>query len=232
MAEYAAGGGDLDDICPVLRRAPYLGRAFDRAGAGVAGGEDFVDLGPEAGDVAMPADNRQRRACGDNARAGNDPFFRAAPQGEGAVLRTARLAHGGEARERGQARILGPQDHAPFVGFDRLAPVIAAGIAGQVDVQIDQPGHHRLARKVDRRRALGRFGPAAFDADDTSALHNDRTRPFEHGLGGIDDQPVDQYGLRGILRSRWSRDDAGNHSQSACEFGENGHRVIPSCCDG
>src|SRR3546814_3866872 len=69
LRQYAAGRGDLDDAGAGARRLADLFGAFERAGAGVARVEDVVDILAEAGDVPVAADDRQRRAGGDDPQA-------------------------------------------------------------------------------------------------------------------------------------------------------------------
>src|SRR5688500_8276650 len=62
LAEDPAGRGDLDQVGSALGPfADALG-ALVGAGAGAARIERGVDLRPEAADVAVPADDRQRAA--------------------------------------------------------------------------------------------------------------------------------------------------------------------------
>jgi hypothetical protein len=74
LAEHAAGGVELDDVGAELGRLADLGRALVGAGAGIVAVERLGDLGPEARDVAMAADGRERLAGGEHARAGDQPL--------------------------------------------------------------------------------------------------------------------------------------------------------------
>jgi hypothetical protein len=193
LAEHAAGGGDLDHVGAVLARLAHFLGAFDSTGAGIAAGKQLVDLRPETGDIAVPADDGQRRAGRDDAWARDQPLGRPAPERERGVLRASRLAHGGEPGERGQPRVLGPDDHAPLLGLDGFLPEIAARIAGQVDVEIDEAGDQRLARQVHHRRPRRAIDEPVLDADDPPVgdghgrLPARRAGRVDHHRVGMDD---------------------------------------------
>src|SRR3546814_17694368 len=104
LRQYAAGRGDLDDVGAGARRLADLFGAFERAGAGVARVEDVVDILAEAGDVPVAADDRQRRAGGDDARPLDTAVRGAAAQRIGGILRRPRPAHPGAARPPRDAR--------------------------------------------------------------------------------------------------------------------------------
>ncbi len=196
LRQHATGRGNLDEVRAVLRCAADLFGAFVRAGAAIARGEDRVDLGPKAADVAMATDNRQWRSGSDDARAGDDALGNCAAQREGGVLRRSCLADRGEAGPNGGERVLDAKDDAPFVGLYRVLPEIAAGIAGEVDVKVDQAGQHRLVAELDRPRA-GRGGlDAVDDADDAPVGDgNRRGTPIAaarvaYDMSGMDDGGV------------------------------------------
>ena len=176
LAEHAAGGGDLDDVSAILAGAADFLRAFHRAGAGVTAGQYRIHFGLEARHIAVAANNRQRRSGSDDARSGNDPLRSAAAQAVGSVLRAAGLAHGGEPGQRGQAGVLRAQHHAPFFGLGRFLPEIAAGIAGQMDVQVNQAGQHGLFGQMDHGCAFGRGQKSVLDAHDLAIGDDDRCR--------------------------------------------------------
>ena len=113
-------------------------------------------LGPEAGDVAMAADDRDGRAGGEDSRARDEPFGGGPAKREADQRRRAEVADGGEAGERGDAGVLDAEQGHPFVAVDRLVAKVAAGIAGEMDVHVDQAGQHGLARQVDEPGAGGR----------------------------------------------------------------------------
>ena len=178
LRQHAPGGGNLDDVGSGAARLADLGGAFDRSGAAVAAAQQLVEILGKTGDIAMPADNRQRGAGGDDARAGDQTFGGAAAQRESAVLRGTRLSHGGESRLCGQERIFRADDHTPFGRFGGCLPEIAAGVAGQMHVQVDQAGHDRLGAEIDDG-GIGvghRFGSAP-DFGNLAVADDDGRRP-------------------------------------------------------
>jgi hypothetical protein len=69
-----------------------------------------------AGRVAMPADDGDDEAGGDDARAGHYPFRgRAAQRLRQLIGARARIAHRSKARQRGDPRIRGSGERAIFV---------------------------------------------------------------------------------------------------------------------
>ena len=209
LAQHPAGGGDLDHVRTVLARAADLLGAFHRAGAGVTRGEHFVDLGAEARDVAVPADDGQRRACSDDPRPLDHAFLGPAPQREAAVLRAPRLAHGGEARAQRLRGVLRANDHAPFLGLDRVLPEIAAGVAGQMDVQVDQTRHHGHALEPHRFGTRRGRVPAALDADDAAIGDRDRRRASRLAVGIGDD-------IAGMDHCRVGQSGGGGQGNGQC----------------
>ncbi len=204
LREDAAGRSDLDHVRAVLAGEPHFRRAFDRAGAGEARIEQLVDLGAEAIDVAVAADDRQRRASRNNARPRHHALGRPAAQREGGVTPTARFAHSGEPGQRGDARVLGTDHDAPFVRLGRFLPEIAARIAGQVSVEVDQARQHGLGLEVDL--AVGGHGTVAgSDRHDPAIGDEDRGSPGRFGSGISDHRAcADRDGL-GRERRRHQR---------------------------
>ena len=200
LAEHPAGRGDLDHIGTALRCAADLLRTLDRPGAGERIGKQVEDFGAEAGDVAMAADDRQRRTGSDDARAGDQPFGRPAPQREGGRFAAARLAHGGEPGQRGDPRVLGADDGRVFFGVDGALTVVAPRIASQVDMQVDQAGQHGLVGKVDHADLAGRRVVPFLDRDDPAVADRDRGRAarFAFRIGqhrsGVDHRYLRQRG--------------------------------------
>ena len=119
------------------------------------------------------------------------------------MARRAEVAHGGEAGARGQQRVLDADDRRQLVGIDRLAPERRAGIAGQMDVGVDQAGQHGARRACRRRsRRPARSRPAR--CGDAAVLDDHRRGPARR-LRRVDDQPpgLDRVGL-GRSRARRS----------------------------
>ena len=89
-------------------------------------------------------------------------------------MRGTCFAYRREAGFRRQQGIFGADDHAPFGGLGGFLPEIAAGITGQMNVQVDQAGHHGLGAEIDDRgigvrhrfRTLPDFGNLAVADDD------------------------------------------------------------------
>ena len=180
LRQHAAGRGNLDKVGAVLAGLPHLLRAFDCAGAGKTAGDHVVDFGQEAAGIAVPADNRDGAARGDDARAGHHALRRRAAQRlRDLCSARAQVAHRGEARFCRQPRVLGREHGVPFGRVDRRAPVIAARIARDMRVQVDQARHDRLAGQVHALRAVGRGAHAILDRDDASVGDGDR-----RGAGG------------------------------------------------
>ncbi len=225
LRQYAAGRGDLDHVGTILAGQPHLRRAFHHAGAGEAGIEQFVDLGPEAVDVGMAADDRQRRASGHDARAGHHSFGSAAPQGKGGGRAAARFAHGGKAGARGDQGVLGADDHAPFVRLGRFLPEIAARIAGQVGVEVNQAGQHGFGREVDF--AVGcdasRKGAIAGGDRDDLAIGDDNGGRAAWLAACIGDHAActDRHGFGGERRGDYRR-----HHRRTC------HQHLAHCLHG
>src|SRR3546814_16864866 len=84
-----------DTLFPYTTLFRSLG-AFERTGAGIARIEDAVDILAEAGDVAVAADDRQRRAGGDDARSFDKAVRGAAAQRIGGILRRSEERRVGE----------------------------------------------------------------------------------------------------------------------------------------
>ena len=209
LAQHAAGRGNLDDVGAVAAGLAHFGGALDRAGAGEAAGQQIVDLRQEAGHIAMPADDRERRPGGNDARAGNQAFIGAPAQRERGLPGGARLPHGGEAGLHGFQRIFHAHDHAPFARFGRFLPEIAARIAGQMHMCVDQAGQHGLVAEVDDVVAGGRSVDPGGDRDDFAVLDQHRGRT--HGVGrGIGDQIADKDRLGG---SRTGKSQQGQGEQ-------------------
>lgn len=95
------------------------------------------------------------------------------------------------------AGVFDADDDAPFVGIDRFAAIIAAGVAGQVDVEVDEAGEQGLVAEVDDR-GIGRRGRAALDDRDDAVVGDGDGRGAERGLVGVgyDAPGVDDGGLR------------------------------------
>ena len=110
----------------------------------------------------MAADDRDGRPGGKDPRPGDDALGGRSAEREADQRRRAEVAHRGEAGERRDPGILGADQGRPFVRIDRLVAKVAARIAGEMDVHVDQAGQHRLAGQVDepgpggRRRQAGR----------------------------------------------------------------------------
>ena len=174
LGKHAAGRGDLDDIGTGPAGLAYFFRALDGAGAGIAAGQQRVDVFGEARHVAMAADDRQGWPGGDDAWSGNDPIGGAAAEREGAILRGSGFAYRGETRFGRDQCVFGTDNDAPFRRFGGFSPEIATRITGQMNVQVDQAGHHGLVGEVDdfcrsvgsRIRADPDFGNLAFADED------------------------------------------------------------------
>jgi hypothetical protein len=139
----------------------------------------------------VAADDGQRFARSDDARARHDAVADRVAQSVDRQTRSAEVAHRCEPRARGQQCVLDPDDRGELVGIDRPAPERRSRIAGQMDVGIDQPGHHGAAAHVDHGRS-GRRRCARLDAADAAVLDDHRRGP-ERRLGRVDDQPPRLY---------------------------------------
>ena len=159
--------------------------------------------------------------AGAGARPLDEAVRGAAAERKGAILPRPRLAHRGEPRAQRNAGVLHPDDDAPFVGIDRLAAIIAAGIAGQVDVEVDEAGEQCPVAEVDDLGARGRWRPACVDRDD-AVVGDGHGRGAERRLVGIDDHAagVDDGGLGIGLAAKQRQRRRGGQSQFA-------HGILP-----
>ncbi len=159
----------------------------------------------------MPADDGERRSGGDDPRTLDHSFGGPAAQRKAAVLRAPRFAHRGEAGTQCLGRVLGAHDDAPFLRLDRILPEIAARIAGQMDMQVDQPRDHGHGFEPDHLGPGGRWIPAALHADDAAIGDDDRRRPHRFAVGidddiaGMDHFGVGQRGRSGENGSQYGR---------------------------
>ena len=224
LRQHATGGGNLDDVGARTRRLADPGGALDRTGAAVAAGQQIVDVLGKARHIAMTTDDRQRRARRNDAGSGNDPLGGTPAQREGRILRGSRFAHGGETGLRGDQGIFGANDHAPFGGLGGFLPEIAAGIAGQMDVQVDQAGHHRLGGEIDDGgTGFGhRFG--AKPDFGNLAVADDERRGTAGLRGGIGQQIADADDL--ILRDGTGRQYCQRQSRY-CQAERAYHQISP-----
>jgi hypothetical protein len=138
LAEYAAGGGKLDDIGAALAGFAHPGGAFDCAGAGVALVERVVHCRRESRHIAVAANDRQRGAGRQDARAGEHPAVDGIAHGKASQSGAAQIAHRGEPGLGGCPRIFQAIGDRQFGAVDRFAPERRARITGQVDMRVDQ----------------------------------------------------------------------------------------------
>ena len=133
--------------------------------------------------VAVPARRGDRRPGRDDRR---QPRLSAQPERQ--VVPVAQVPDRGDAAA--QRRLPGP-DHRLrglfVVPAGQRANRVRAGVEGQVDVGVDQPGQQRRPAQVDDVRAVRRGHPGV-DGDDGAAVdHHQRVR--DQGGAGAVEQP-------------------------------------------
>ena len=102
----AAGGADLDDVSAVLDDLAHLVlHVFDAVSDADLGGMPLVG---QQVVVAMSAGNAQRRTAGVDARTGHVARIDGVAQGDVSEFGGTDVADRGEARQQGDAGILGP----------------------------------------------------------------------------------------------------------------------------
>ena len=164
----------------------------------------------------MSARNRQSTTRRQNARprhiARRDPVT----QCKTCVPGRAKVANRREPGANRQKRIFDARDCGCFVAGHGLAPEGRAGIAGQMDMGIDEARHDSLVREVDH---LGTGGcrRARFNAQDATVFDNNGRRTHR-GLAGIDNQATGLNGVGFSLRracgkQRGSNDCRAHHHE-------------------
>ena len=203
LRKDSAGGGDLDDVGAGAGEFADPGGALLRTGAGIVDGERPDHLRAEAGDVAMAADGRDGRSGGNDPRSRDESLGGRAAKREADQRRRAEIADRGEAGEGGDPRVLGADQGRPFVGIDRLVAKVAAGIAGEMDVHVDEAGQDGLAGQVDEPGAGGGRGKPGRDGGDPAVGDGDGRRagggPRRVGdeVAGMDDHRLGGGGRGG-----------------------------------
>ena len=165
-----AAGHDLDDVDAALHvlahRGPHPGLGRLRRPAQV---------------VAVPGRRGDRRPGREDGR---QP--RPAAQPERQVVPVAQVPDRGDAA--GERRLPGPGHrlHRLLVGPGRqCGDRVRAGVEGQVDVGVDQPGQQRRPAQVDDVRAVRRGRPGA-DGDDGAAVDHDQRVRDQGGAGAVE----------------------------------------------
>ena len=147
LGQDAAGGADLDHLRAVLvhlahQRAEFLGRIGNV-------GPLPVERRRQFGGVAMPPGGAQRIGRGHNTRAGDFTLFDGLTQRDIGKSVGPDIAHRGEPRVERATRIGNAHHGAELVGELQAGIAAEPGIAGQMDMHVDQAGQQRARPQID-----------------------------------------------------------------------------------
>ena len=146
LREDAAGGGELDHLRavagdargPARRIGPRRCRCCGRTSAAITSGRK-PETSPWPPMIEMAGPEATMRGPG------NSPSRVPRESAKPTCGAGAEVAHRGEAGAQGGARVADADQHRIFVRVDRLVAIVAAGIAGEVDVHVDQARQHGAA---------------------------------------------------------------------------------------